>query len=97
MFFKNINISQQSILFFPIFLMFSLFAIPVSSTLEFIVFTCTAIIFIIPGFLLIQGLFPKMDCIRIDPDPTFKGVSPEPIERNLLALREALEEGAKRM
>jgi phosphomannomutase len=41
----------------------------------------------------IQGLFPKMDCIRIDPDPTFKGVSPEPIERNLLALREALEEG----
>lgn len=41
----------------------------------------------------IQHLFPEMECIRIDPDPTFKGVSPEPIERNLLALREALEEG----
>jgi phosphomannomutase len=41
----------------------------------------------------IQQLFPKMKVIRKDPDPTFKGVSPEPIERNLLALREALEEG----
>lgn len=40
----------------------------------------------------IQDIFPEMDCIRVDPDPTFKGVSPEPIERNLIALREALTE-----
>jgi phosphomannomutase len=38
----------------------------------------------------IQDLFPEMNCIRIDPDPTFKGVSPEPIEKNLLPLREAI-------
>jgi phosphomannomutase len=41
----------------------------------------------------IQGVFPKMPVIRVDPDPTFKGVSPEPIERNLLPLREALQKG----
>jgi len=41
----------------------------------------------------IQHLFPKMKVIRKDPDPTFKGVSPEPIERNLRALRKALKEG----
>ncbi len=41
----------------------------------------------------IQGLFPEMSCIRVDPDPTFKGVSPEPIEKNMLPLREALKKG----
>jgi phosphomannomutase len=41
----------------------------------------------------IQKLFPEMNCIRVDPDPTFKGVSPEPIEKNMLPLREALRNG----
>lgn len=41
----------------------------------------------------IKKVFPEMDIIRVDPDPTFKGVSPEPIERNLLPLREVLKEG----
>jgi len=38
----------------------------------------------------IQRIFPKMKFIRVDPCPTFRGTSPEPIERNLLPLREEL-------
>jgi phosphomannomutase len=38
----------------------------------------------------IQKLFPDMKMVRVDPDPTFKGTSPEPIEKNLLPLRKAL-------
>lgn len=45
----------------------------------------------IQGF--IKRIFPEMDLIRIDPDPTFKGVSPEPIEKNLIPLREKLQSG----
>lgn len=45
----------------------------------------------------IQKLFPEMNFIRVDPDPTFKGVSPEPIEKNLLPLREALKKGNFRL
>lgn len=41
----------------------------------------------------IQGIFPKMKFIRVDPCPTFRGTSPEPIEQNLLPLREALLNG----
>jgi len=41
----------------------------------------------------IQKLFPEMKMVRVDPDPTFKGTSPEPIEKNLLPLRAALKNG----
>jgi phosphomannomutase len=38
----------------------------------------------------IQKLFPDMQMVRVDPDPTFKGTSPEPIEKNLEPLKLAL-------
>ena len=41
----------------------------------------------------IRKLFPEMKMVRVDPDPTFKGTSPEPIEKNLLPLRMALKKG----
>ena len=41
----------------------------------------------------IQKIFPDMKKVRIDPDPTFKGTLPEPIEKNLGPLREALLKG----
>jgi len=41
----------------------------------------------------IQKLFPEMQMVRVDPDPTFKGTSPEPIEKNLEPLRLALKKG----
>ena len=41
----------------------------------------------------IQDVFPKMDMVRVDPDPTFKGTSPEPIEKNLKPLKDALING----
>ena len=41
----------------------------------------------------IRRIFPKMEIIRDDPDPTFKGVSPEPIEKNLIPLRDKLQSG----
>jgi phosphomannomutase len=45
----------------------------------------------------IQGIFPKMDFIRVDPCPTFRGTSPEPIEKNLLPLRETLIKGSYKL
>ena len=41
----------------------------------------------------IQKLFPEMKMVRVDPDPTFKGTSPEPIEKNLEPLKLALKRG----
>lgn len=41
----------------------------------------------------IQKLFPDMQMVRVDPDPTFKGTSPEPIEKNLEPLKLALKKG----
>lgn len=41
----------------------------------------------------IQKLFPDMKMVRVDPDPTFKGTSPEPIEKNLEPLKLALKKG----
>ena len=41
----------------------------------------------------IQKLFPEMKMVRVDPDPTFKGTSPEPIEKNLVPLKLALKKG----
>ena len=41
----------------------------------------------------IQKLFPEMRMVRVDPDPTFKGTSPEPIEKNLEPLKLVLKKG----
>jgi phosphomannomutase len=42
------------------------------------------------GQFVMKRLFPKMDFFRAVVDPTFQGISPEPIERNLAAFREHL-------